>query len=353
MEKKTIAIIFGGRSREHKISLISSMSVARHLDDNKYNKVFIGIDRQGIWYQYDRDYLLNEDDPDNISLKPSDRKIALIPGNSKEFLFDLKSNRYLGPVSAVFPVLHGPYGEDGTIQGVFEMMGVPYIGCKVLASAICMDKDITKRLLEHSGILTSRYHTVRRHEKPRLDLKKVIHSLGLPLFIKPANLGSSVGITRAGTIQDLEKAVETAFMYDDKILIEEAVFGREIECAVLGGQTPFSSICGEIIPMDGFYSYKAKYLDKDGAKLCIPADLDEKVHKKIGKIALKAFNVLCCHGMARIDFFLKADGSIFLNEVNTIPGFTSISMYPKLLEASGVAYGELLDKLIDLALNGK
>lgn len=352
MSRIRLGIIFGGRSKEHEISLISSKSVSDHLCDKKYEKVFIGISKEGIWCLYDEDYLENPEDPGRIKLKASKNRLSLIPSKDKLFLYDLYEKAELSPIDIALPILHGPYGEDGRIQGLLDMMDVPYIGCGVLSSSICMDKIIAKKLLCQADIKNSKFLYFRENEKDKINYDDVKDILSMPVFVKPANLGSSVGITKVHDKDELNDAVDNAFLHDSQILIEEAIIGREIECSVLENKdrTLIASIPGEVIPKDIFYSYKAKYLDENGAILKVPAELDEPIIKKIQIMAKKAFSVLNCQGMARVDFFLKDDGSVYVNEINTIPGFTKISMYPKLFEYSGIPYSELLDRLIELAL---
>jgi len=258
-----------------------------------------------------------------------------------------------GPkLDVVFPILHGPFGEDGTIQGLLKLADVPFVGAGVLGSAVGMDKDVMKRLLRDAGIPIGKFLTFRSHE-PLPAFAETKAALGCPVFVKPANMGSSVGISKAHDESEFSAAVREAFQYDVKIVIEEYIKGREIECAVLGNENPIASVPGEVIPTHEFYSYEAKYLDENGAALEIPAKLDAAAQKRIQELSVKAFQTLCCEGLARIDFFLKENGEILLNEINTMPGFTKISMYPKLWEASGsagIGYTELISRLIELAI---
>jgi D-alanine-D-alanine ligase len=246
--------------------------------------------------------------------------------------------------------LHGPYGEDGTIQGLLKLADIPFVGSGVLGSAAGLDKDVMKRLLRDAGIPIGKFLTLKNHE-PVPSFTSVTARLGQPFFIKPANMGSSVGISKIYKEQEYAAALRDAFQYDSKILIEEYIRGRELECAVLGNEDPAASIVGEIIPSHDFYSYDAKYLDENGAELKIPASLDTETHKKIQALAIKVFQTLCCEGLSRVDFFMKETGEIFVNESNTMPGFTKISMYPKLWEASGISYTELITRLIELAIS--
>ncbi len=349
--KIRVAVIFGGKSAEHRISLLSSRSVLENLDRGRYDITRIGIDIKGQWFIHGEDYLENPDDPDSISLKENVHKAALVPDINKLLIYDLHDKKLLEPVDVVFPVLHGPYGEDGTVQGLFKMMGVPFVGCDVLGSAICMDKVITKKLLQHAGIPTPSFLYYTKEQERLIKYDGISAKLGVPFFIKPASLGSSVGISKVSSEANFSNALITAFNYDEKIIIEEGISGREIECSVLGNTTLIASVPGEIIANDEFYSYNAKYIDPDGAVLSYPALLDVSVAERIRELAMEAFQALCCKGMARVDFFLREDGTLFVNELNTIPGFTKISMYPKLMEITGIDYHRLLDRLIDLAID--
>jgi D-alanine-D-alanine ligase len=253
-------------------------------------------------------------------------------------------------VDVVFPILHGPFGEDGTIQGFLKLADIPFVGPGVLGSAVGMDKDAMKRLLRDAGIPIGKFITVKSHEQAP-SFAEIETVLGKPFFIKPANMGSSVGISKVNDEAHYGSAIKDAFQYDIKIIIEEFIPGREIECAVLGNEEPAASVPGEIIPSHEFYSYDAKYLDENGAALEIPAKIDEKTKKRIQELAIKTFHALCCEGLSRVDFFLKEDGEIIVNEINTMPGFTRISMYPKMWEASGITYTELISRLIELAIS--
>jgi D-alanine-D-alanine ligase len=292
--------------------------------------------------------LLNENNPKLIQLNRSNDELALVPGKKEKPLINVTTEKQIEGIDVVFPVLHGPYGEDGTIQGLLKLANIPFVGAGVLGSAIGMDKDVTKRLLRDAGISIAKYITV--HQGDEIDIDEIVRSLGLPLFVKPANLGSSVGISKVKNVNGLMDAIELSFVYDRKIIIEESINGREIECSVLGNEKPIASIPGEIIPTHEFYSYEAKYIDEKGAILEIPAKISETEKRLVQETAIKAFKVLCCEGMARVDLFLKEKGEVLVSEINTIPGFTKISMYPKLWELSGISYGELIDRLIQLAL---
>lgn len=327
--KLKIAILYGGKSAEHEVSIRSAESIISALDKEKYEIVKIFISPKGKW-----------------QLENSSKKILLAPESNGELTIngEISSDK----IDVVFPVLHGPFGEDGTVQGLLKLAGIPFVGPSVLGSSIGMDKDVTKRLLREAGIPIPNFITTTQSKLPSYAIAK--ETLGNIIFIKPANLGSSVGVHKITNEQEYQSATLDAFSYDTKILLEEFIEGREIECSVLGNEDPITSLPGEIIPTHDFYSYESKYTDQNGAKYEIPANLDELTTKKIQDLSIKTFKTLCCEGMSRVDFFLKANGEIFVNEINTIPGFTSISMYPKMWEASGLPYSKLLDKLIDLAI---
>ena len=348
MKKIRVGILFGGKSAEHEISLLSAKNVIEALDKNKYEPVLIGIDKSGRWLMGEpSQFLLNSSDPKLIALnKASSESVALVP-QSEGRLTSLNSGHLDQSVDVVFPILHGPFGEDGTIQGLLKLANVPFVGAGVLGSAVGMDKDVMKRLLREAGIPLPKFLVFRHNQRP--DFDSATRSLGLPVFVKPANLGSSVGISKAKDKVSFEKAVAEAFHYDSKILVEEAIRGREIECAVLGNDKPVASVPGEIIPTHEFYDYEAKYIDEHGAKLEAPARLDADTTKRVQELAIRTFNTLNCEGMGRVDFFLKPDGTLLVNEINTIPGFTKISMYPRLWGLSGISYTELIDRLIQLA----
>ncbi len=340
--KIRIGLLFGGKSGEHEVSLQSAKSINEALDKNKYQVVLIGIDKMGKWLLGGTsNYLLNATSPKTIALDPSGLKEITI------------GNENMNKIDVIFPVMHGTYGEDGSMQGLLEVLEVAYVGSGVLGSAVGMDKDVMKRLLNQVGIPTARFFALRKHEIGENTLNDVLDDLGLPVFVKPANLGSSVGVTKVHNKKEFLAAIDNAFLYDVKILVEENIRGREIECSVLGNDTPIASVPGEVISTHEFYSYEAKYIDENGAKFKIPADLPKKTIKIIQNLAIKTFKTLEGSGMARVDFFLKKSGEVLVNEINTIPGFTNISMYPKLFAASGISYSDLLDKLIQLAIEKK
>ncbi|MBN2480169.1 MAG: D-alanine--D-alanine ligase [Bacteroidales bacterium] len=351
MKKMRVAILFGGRSAEHEVSLQSARNVIEALDKNKYNPVLIGIARDGRWFlNRDTIRLMNAGDPRKIQLAESKDEIALTPVGAGSSLINLSQRTGMGQIDVIFPVLHGPYGEDGTIQGLAKLSDIPCVGAGITGSAVGMDKDIMKRLLRDHKIPLGRFLTFQATDKSLMDYEKISSELGKILFVKPANLGSSVGISRVTNSEEFIVAANLAFSYDTKILIEEEIRGREIECAVLGNDSPRASIPGEIIPKAGFYSYAAKYIDDQGAELVVPAKLPQNLIAQIQQLAIATFKALECKGMARVDFFLTPDDRVLVNEINTIPGFTKISMYPRLWECSGISYCDLIDKLIQFAV---
>ncbi len=313
MKKLRVGILFGGKSTEHEVSLESAKNVIANLDPEKFESVLLPLDKEG-----------------------------------EGFLTEKSIVELRQAVDIVFPVLHGGFGEDGTVQGVLKLAGIPFVGAGVLGSAVGMDKDVMKRLLRDAGIPVAKFLTVTKKSVPGFD--EIVRNISIPCFVKPANAGSSVGVHRVENAEEYEKSLKDAFLYDTKVLVEEGIIGREIECAVLGNENPQASILGEVVPKKGFYSYEAKYLDQDGADIEIPARLPEETAERIREIARQTFRVLSCEGLGRVDFFLKENGEILVNEINTLPGFTTISMYPKLWEASGLSYAELLTRLIELSM---
>jgi len=353
-KKIRVAVLFGGRSAEHEVSLQSAKSIIEAIDREKYEVVPIAIDKTGQWYLNDASrLLLNAEDPKQIKLNNGSRNaVALVPApaEKQEQLISLTKQVPVDPIDVIFPVLHGTYGEDGTVQGLLKLANIPFVGPSVLGSAVGMDKDVTKRLLRDAGIPIAKFLVFERWKRDQIRFADVKEQLGLPMFVKPANLGSSVGVSKVKRKEDFDQALAEAFRFDTKILIEEGIDGREIECSVLGNEQPIVSIPGEITPTHEFYSYDAKYIDEKGAALQIPANLPPDKVSAVQDLAVRAFKALCLEGMARVDCFLDKNGQFFVNELNTIPGFTKISMYPKLWEASGIPYSELIDRLIQLAI---
>jgi D-alanine-D-alanine ligase len=314
----------------------------------------MGIEKNGSWAYYpnNADFLLNSDDPKKITLNAYNAIPAtIIATPAGPALIQVSDGAMITLLDVAFPVLHGPFGEDGSIQGFFKIVGLPCVGCETLSSSMTMDKDITKRLLEAAGIPSVPFLAFKREAIDQFDFKAVTEKLGLPLFIKPANAGSSLGISKVSSESTFLASITEAFRHDRKILIESAVVGRELECAVLGNENPKASIPGEIIPKQGeFYSYEAKYLN-DGTQLEAPAKLTPAQIERLQALAIQAYKILCCEGLARVDFFLTPDDRLYVNEINTMPGFTNISMYPRLWGLSGISYVELLEQLIQLALS--
>jgi len=352
MSKIKVAILFGGRSTEHEISLLSAQNVYKSLDTEKYDPVLIGIDKSGKWfYQDDSLQLMHQDDPSTIALTDTNHEVFFSQNTDDHFLIPIKKTDLRLRIDVLFPVLHGAYGEDGSIQGLARMANIPCVGPGTLGSAVGMDKEVMKRLLRDAKIKSAPWETIRRKDISTVDVEAIVGRLGEDLFVKPVNLGSSVGITHVKSKDQLEQAIKFAFKFDHKVIIEQRIFGREIECAVLGNDDPIASIPGEVIPKDGFYSYEAKYIDENGAALKAPAELSDEEVKKIKDLSIKTFTLLECYGLARVDMFLTKEGVLYINEINTLPGFTNISMYPTLWELSGIDQKELVDRLIQLAID--
>ncbi len=351
MSKLRVAILFGGVSSEHDISLKSAAFVIRNLPSSRFETICIGITKSGRWLYYPGDVESIEsgtwkDHPDCaaavISPDRSHRGILKIMDDGSYSLLK---------IDCVFPVLHGKNGEDGTVQGLLSLAGIPYVGCDTLSSAACMDKAVTHTILDAAGIKTASYCTVARTDIPRLDsyAEGIAETLGFPIFVKPANAGSSVGVNKADDLDGLKKAIKIAFTHDSKAVCETAIVGAEVECAVLGNDDPKASIVGEIASANEFYDFESKYVSAE-SKLYIPARLADETSERIRSIAVAAYKALGCSGLARVDFFAEENGGIILNEINTLPGFTAISMYPKLWEKCGKDSKELLGELVELAL---
>jgi len=342
-ERVNLIVIFGGQSAEHDVSCVTATHVLRAVDQSRYRVTPIGIDREGRWQLATAAQRALAAGPDALPARLDAVGDLLSPTSM------LASAALSGPV-VVMPLLHGPLGEDGTVQGLLELMDLPYVGSGVLASAVAMDKALAKEVVGYHGILQARWTSVREHEVGPSWLDTIVAELGLPLFVKPANMGSSVGVSKAATREELPRAVEHALTYDEWVVIEEAVVGREIEVAVLGNLDPRASVPGEVVPGKEFYDYEDKYLD-DGAQLLIPAPLTEAETAEVRALAVRVYKALRCEGLARVDFFFEERGRGFLiNEVNTMPGFTPISMYPKMWQKTGLPYPELVNELIDLAV---
>ncbi len=333
-KKQMVGILFGGKSAEHEVSINSAQTVLAALDPKLFIPVVIKIKKSGEW-------VLLDDAQQEVC------PVALLPA-SGGILTRIGSTQAPIKLDVVFPVLHGPFGEDGTVQGLLKLAGVPFVGASVLGSAVGMDKDVMKRLLRDAGIPIAKFLVATKNTLPSFaEAKK---ELGMPCFIKPANLGSSVGVSKASTQAEYDQALQTALLFDRKIILEEFIDGREIECSVMGNDAPIASLPGEIVPTHSFYSYESKYVDKNGAEFAIPAKLPPVLTAKIQALAVQAFSVLACEGLGRVDFFLTKQGELLVNEINTIPGFTSVSMYPKMWEVSGVALTQLVTRLLEFAL---
>lgn len=351
MSKKNILLLFGGVSSEHDVSCMSVSSVYENIDREKYKPILMGITKEGQWYLYSgeiekvRTWKWSKD-------KKNLKKAYICPDRKTHgIIIETKNGWKEKYIDAVFPVLHGKNGEDGTMQGLLEISGIPYVGCDVLSSSVCMDKDACHAMLKAAGIPQVEWMPFFNTEKAESVAKKAAKSLGFPVFVKPANAGSSVGITKAHDMEELIPAINLAFENDRKIVIEKAVPNPiEIECSVLGNTDTIVGGPGEIVPADEFYTYDAKYFN-DKSQLFIPARVPKKTADEVRKIAKKAYAALGCKGLARVDFLIEKDtGKVVLNEPNTLPGFTNISMYPKLLMADGMKYSEIIDRLLELAL---
>jgi D-alanine-D-alanine ligase len=338
-----LVVLFGGRSAEHEVSRVTAAHVLRAIDPTRYEVQPVAITRDGTW-------VVAEAAVAALAAGPDALPDALVADGPAIDLGPALAPRGGNDTVVAIPLLHGPLGEDGTVQGLLEVLGIPYVGSGVLASAVAMDKAVAKELMHGAGIPVAAWQTVRDVERTSGTATTLARDLGLPVFVKPANMGSSIGVSKATTVDGIDAALDAAFDFDDTAVVEEHVTGREIEVAVLGNDHPRASVPGEIVPSHDFYDYEDKYV-VDGAKLLVPAPLDANEADEVRALALATFRVLRCSGMARVDFFYEQDGRGFLvNEVNTIPGFTPISMYPKLWDASGVGYAELIDELVRLAI---
>jgi D-alanine-D-alanine ligase len=346
-----VGVVYGGRSGEHEVSLRSAASIIAALDRTRYEVVPIAIGKDGRWLS----------GPESLQvLEDAQRDLAPIPEHGAEVTIPPEPTRHAmipinggvgTPLDVVFPVLHGTYGEDGTVQGLLELAGIPYVGAGVLASAVGMDKALMKSVFRDAGIPSARWIVIETAEPAgsQAVADQIAAAFGFPCFVKPANMGSSVGISKVKAPEDLAAAVSEAATYDSKVVIEEAIEGRELECAVLGNHAPEASVIGELVPSREFYDYADKYVE-EGARIIIPAQLPPETAAAMRELAMRAYRAIDCTGLARVDFFLARGNRILVNEINTMPGFTTISMYPKLWEASGLPFPALLDRLIALAL---
>ena len=357
MKRKTrVGVLFGGKSTEHEVSIASARNVINAIDKDKYDVVLIGIDKKGSWhindaYQMLLDRKVEGKMKEEIQADFGD-EIFIVPNDDESGkLVSLENAANESGVDVIFPVLHGPFGEDGTVQGLLKLLNVPYVGADVLGTAVGMDKDVMKKLLIADGIPIGEYVCVMHYNRDKFPYAEVAEKVGVPMFIKPANAGSSVGVSKVRNEAEYVAALDAAFKFDNKVLVEQFIEGREIECAVLGNEHPKASVLGEIIPKHDFYSYDAKYIDDEGAALKIPAPIDEELSDKIREMAIQTFQTLCHEGLGRVDVFLTKDNEIYVNEINSMPGFTNISMYPQLWAHSGKNQTQLVDELIQLGIS--
>jgi D-alanine-D-alanine ligase len=342
--KKKVVLILGGRSSEHEVSINSAKNIFKEIDQNKFEVILVGISKQGTWYNLTEKQLSVLTSIHDKDFAQS-QCVALISYLGKPNLIGIESNtRQI--VDVAFPIIHGTNGEDGTLQGLLKMANIPFVGCNVLSSAINMDKEFMKQALTAAGVPNSKYMVLRQNEV--LSYQNISKQLGMPFFIKPANAGSSVGVHKIKSESEFETKIKDSFSYDHKVIAEEFIQGQELECSVKGlNASPVASIPGELVVKHEFYSYEAKYLDAQGAEIIIPARISPDKMKELQDIAIKAYQALACDGLARVDFFLQPDGLLIVNELNTLPGFTKISMYPKMWEASGLKYGQLITELLN------
>ena len=352
MSKTKVAVVFGGMSNEHDVSLVSAASVIKNIPADKYDVVCIGITKKGRWLFYPGD--VEQIASGEWERHPDCTSAIISPDTAHSGIIKLPGDGTASfqKIDCVFPVLHGKYGEDGTIQGLFAMAGIPYVGCDTLSSAVCMDKAFTHTVLDYNGIRTAKWEQITTSELVNIDEKcaEFERKLGYPMFVKPANSGSSIGISKAHNRDELAAAIKFAFTQDKKVVVEQEIKGREVECAVIGNINPSVSMPGEIVPCNDFYDYDAKYILSQ-TELKIPAPMSEDEAKLVKATAKAAYMALGCQGLSRVDSFLTESGDVIINEINTLPRFTSISMYPKLMEASGLSYSDLLDSLITLAID--
>jgi D-alanine-D-alanine ligase len=345
-----IVVLCGGQSTEHAVSVQSARNVVLALDQEKYAISVVYISQQGGWHRLHDATMLQQENHQQWINPEFSESLVLAPGNGVYPLRSAQQVKLGYRIDCIIPMVHGTLCEDGALQGLLDVLGLPYVGSETLSSALCMSKPVSKQLLRAAGLPTIDWILLDNSQSTLADYAQMSERLGQTLFVKPASLGSSVGMNKVRNEQQFKEALAEAWRFDEKVLVEPYIEGREIECAVLGNDNPEASVLGEIIPQYEFYTYIAKYIDPQGAILEMPAQLEQSVAAKIQEIAIAAFKALFCRGMARVDFFLLPDGTILLNELNTLPGFTNMSMYPKLWELSGLPYAKLLDRLIALAL---
>ena len=345
--KKNIALVFGGKSAEHEVSLVSALNIYNALDKTLFEPVLLGVSKEGSWYHFSNADIFKKHKSLNDNELSSNQVVSLLSYHEKPYALILKTQEKI-MLDCAFPIIHGTLGEDGTLQGYFKILNLPFVGCSVLSSAIGMDKDYMKRILTSSEIKNANYIVLQKEADQVYS--EIVKKIGTPFFIKPANAGSSVGVHKIKSESEFLQKINDSFLYDNKVLAEEYIKGREIECSVIGlNHHPRASLPGELIIKHEFYSYEAKYLDTHGAEIVIPAKVSDIMTKKIQNLAIKTFKTLGCDGLARVDFFLTDAGLLYVNEINTLPGFTQISMYPKMWQASGLQYKELITNLINLA----
>ena len=351
LKKIELAVIFGGMSSEHDISLLSATSILSNIDKEKYNITKIGITRQGGWLLYTGD---NASIADNTWFTKECVQCVISPDTTTQgVIFNLDGSYKTKKIDVIFPVLHGKNGEDGTIQGLFDLSGIPYVGCGVLGSSICMDKAIANQIMDSNQIPRCAWDFLIKSDFEDFENlePKWAEKLGYPIFVKPANAGSSIGINKATDKKELKASIEHAFLHDNKVVLERFVQGQEVECAVIGNDVVESTLPGEILASKDFYDYEDKYI-KGTSKTQIPANLSDEMLEKVRMLAVKSYKALCCTGLSRVDFFIeKSTGEVLLNEINTLPGFTAISMYPELMMSTGLSYDGLIDQLITLAMS--
>ena len=348
--KTRVAMVFGGKSPEHNISILSCKNVFNAIDKEVYEVILVYIDKTGQWYFCPKGMVLNhDDDPNNVKYVGPLLRVYLSQNTDDKCLINVRDASKVADIDVLYPVLHGNFGEDGSVQGLAKLANLPCIGCGILGSAVGMDKEIAKRVLRDGGIGIAPFVTLRKGHSENTPYTEVSAVLGNELFIKPATLGSSVGVSFVDNEADYKNAVNEAFKYDTKVLVESKMKGREIECAVMGNENIEASGIGEVLPKTSWYTFENKYVDDDGAKIAIPADLTSAQTEKARKVAIETYRLLECRGLTRVDMFLLENEDIIINEVNTLPGFTKISMYPKLWEAAGLAYTPLITKLITYA----
>ncbi len=348
MSKKHVALIFGGKSPEHEVSVVSARNIYNAVNREFFTVSLIGIAPDGKWYLEQAENHQQKD----FKIGVAGEELFILPGYTENQIRLLSTGASIGKIDVVFPITHGPNGEDGTLQGLLNQLNLPFVGPDVLGSAVAMDKDICKRLFQQAGIGCAEGVVLHKHLKDEVSYEQIVQELGDILFVKPANMGSSIGVSKSTDKQSFLAAIEDAFLYDTKILVEKAVVGRELECAVLGNEFSKASTVGEIVMLKGFYDFENKYVNDENAQLFIPAqNLSEEVISKIQKVAIHAYKCLNLEGLTRVDVFLTADDEVIVNEVNTLPGFTAISMYPKLWENTGLDYSDLISKLLQLAID--